>query len=64
MSYNYNESYSIELTEDELSDLQELNTEVYEYDNDQEVYGGYGIHFDCYSNFDLDDYEYQQNLYY
>ena len=33
-------------------------------DNDEYLYGGYGSHFDTYSTFDSDDYEYQQALYY
>jgi hypothetical protein len=33
-------------------------------DNDEYLYGGYGTHFDSYSTFDADDYEYQQSLYY
>lgn len=59
MSYNINDSYTIELT---IEELEELQTEVYEFDNDEYVYGGYGIHYDSYSAFDKDDYEYQQDL--
>lgn len=33
-------------------------------DNDEYIYGGYGTHFDTYSTFDANDYEYQQALYY
>jgi hypothetical protein len=32
-------------------------------DNDEYQYGGYGSHFDSYSTFDSNDYEYQQGLY-
>jgi hypothetical protein len=33
-------------------------------DNDEYIFGGYGSHFDSYSGFDSNDYEYQQSLYY
>jgi hypothetical protein len=38
--------------------------EVEVEDNDEYFYGGYGSHFDSYSGFDSNDYEYQQALYY
>ena len=31
--------------------------------NDEELFGGYGLHFDCYSTFDADDYEFLQGGY-
>lgn len=32
-------------------------------DNDEYMFGGYGSHFDCYSTFDADDYEFCQGGY-
>lgn len=41
-----------------------LDEEDESYDNDEYLYGGYGLNaFDTYSTFDSNDYEYQQSLY-
>ena len=52
----------VEIDEDYVDAMDALNYED-EVDNDEYIFGGYGTHFDCYSTFDADDYEYQQGLY-
>ena len=58
--YTFNE---IEVDVDYIDAMEMLDDEYESIDNAEEIYGGYGSHFDCYSTFDADDYEYCQGGY-
>lgn len=63
MSYNYNDTKLADFYDQQDQEGLLEQRQEYSVGNDEELFGGYGIHFDCYSTFDSDDYEYQQGLY-